>query len=41
MGYELDAIAAVVVGGTSLMGGRGRIMGTLIGIDYRFLEPTR
>ncbi len=31
MGYELDAIAAVVVGGTSLMGGRGRIMGTLIG----------
>ncbi|MFB0953425.1 MAG: ribose ABC transporter permease, partial [Aeromonadaceae bacterium] len=31
MGYELDAIAAVVVGGTSLMGGKGRIMGTLIG----------
>lgn len=31
MGYELDAIAAVVVGGTSLMGGRGRIIGTLIG----------
>lgn len=31
VGYELDAIAAVVVGGTSLMGGRGRIMGTLIG----------
>ncbi|MBL4830609.1 MAG: ribose ABC transporter permease [Aliivibrio sp.] len=31
MGYELDAIAAVVVGGTSLAGGRGRIMGTLIG----------
>ncbi|USD64446.1 ribose ABC transporter permease [Vibrio sp. SCSIO 43136] len=31
MGYELDAIAAVVLGGTSLMGGRGRIMGTLIG----------
>lgn len=30
-GYELDAIAAVVVGGTSLMGGKGRIMGTLIG----------
>ncbi len=29
--YELDAIAAVVVGGTSLMGGKGRIMGTLIG----------
>ena len=31
MSYELDAIAAVVVGGTSLMGGKGRIMGTLIG----------
>ena len=31
MGYELDAIAAVVLGGTSLMGGKGRITGTLIG----------
>ena len=31
MGYELDAIAAVVLGGTSLAGGRGRIVGTLIG----------
>ncbi|MFE7979007.1 ABC transporter permease [Streptomyces shenzhenensis] len=30
-GYELDAIAAVVLGGTSLMGGRGRLVGTLIG----------
>ncbi|WP_449394449.1 ABC transporter permease subunit [Devosia riboflavina] len=30
-GYELDAIAAVVLGGTSLVGGRGRIIGTLIG----------
>lgn len=30
-GYELDAIAAVVLGGTSLAGGRGRIIGTLIG----------
>ena len=29
--YELDVIAAVVVGGTSLMGGEGRIFGTLIG----------
>ena len=29
--YELDAIAAVVLGGTSLAGGRGRILGTLIG----------
>ena len=30
-GYELDAIAAVVLGGTSLAGGRGWIVGTLIG----------
>ncbi|MBR8658698.1 ribose ABC transporter permease [Anoxybacillus sediminis] len=29
--YELDAIAAVVLGGTSLAGGRGWIVGTLIG----------
>ena len=30
-GFELDAIAAVVLGGTSLMGGKGSIWGTLIG----------
>jgi ribose transport system permease protein len=30
-GYELDAIAAVVIGGASLAGGVGRISGTLIG----------
>lgn len=30
-GYELDAIAAVVIGGTSMMGGEGKITGTLIG----------
>jgi len=30
-GYELQAIAAVVVGGTSLIGGRGSILGTFIG----------
>lgn len=29
--YEMDAIAAVVLGGTSLSGGKGRIWGTLIG----------
>ncbi len=29
---ELDAIAAVVIGGTSLMGGRGRIGGTIVGV---------
>ena len=30
--YELHAIAAVVVGGTSLAGGEGRVLGTLIGV---------
>jgi simple sugar transport system permease protein len=29
---ELDAIAAVVIGGASLMGGRGRMIGTLVGV---------
>jgi len=29
--YELDAIAATVIGGTSLVGGEGRVFGTLIG----------
>ena len=29
--YELDAIAAVVIGGTSLMGGKGSISGTIVG----------
>jgi ribose transport system permease protein len=31
LGYELEAIAAVVIGGTSLQGGKGSIVGTLIG----------
>lgn len=31
MGYELDAIAAVVIGGTSLYGGHGSVWGTLLG----------
>jgi ribose transport system permease protein len=31
MGYELQAIAAVVIGGTSLAGGKGSIVGTVIG----------
>lgn len=30
-GYELEAIAAVVIGGTSLSGGQGTIVGTVIG----------
>ncbi|MCK6561958.1 ribose ABC transporter permease [candidate division KSB1 bacterium] len=29
--YELDAIAATVIGGTSLMGGQGSLLGTLVG----------
>ncbi|AYY15164.1 ABC transporter permease [Actinobacteria bacterium YIM 96077] len=32
VGYELDAIAAVVIGGASLMGGRGSIWGTALGL---------
>ncbi len=31
-GYELDAIAAVVVGGTAMSGGRGSIIGTVLGV---------
>jgi ribose/xylose/arabinose/galactoside ABC-type transport system permease subunit len=31
VGYELDVIAAVVVGGTALTGGRGNVLGTLAG----------
>jgi ribose/xylose/arabinose/galactoside ABC-type transport system permease subunit len=30
-GWELDVIAAVIIGGTSLFGGRGNILGTLLG----------
>jgi ribose transport system permease protein len=45
-GYELQAIAAVVVGGTSLMGGRGSIIGTffgalLIGVLYNVMNLLR
>ncbi|KAB1894084.1 ABC transporter permease [Microbacterium oxydans] len=32
VGYELDAIAAVVIGGASLLGGRGSIWGTALGL---------
>jgi ribose transport system permease protein len=31
IGYELDSIAAVVIGGTSLSGGRGSVLGTVLG----------
>jgi len=31
-GYELDSIAAVVIGGTSLSGGRGSVLGTVLGV---------
>jgi|GEM_PF-6249717 len=48
-GLELQAIAAVVVGGTSLMGGRGSVVGTLFGVliktesglQYRYFFPSR
>ena len=32
VGLELSAIAAAVIGGTSLMGGRGSVMGAFIGV---------
>ncbi len=32
MGYEMDAIAAVAIGGTSMDGGRGKIIGTFLGV---------
>ena len=31
MGYELDAIAAVIIGGTSFSGGKGSVIGTFFG----------
>jgi len=34
VGFNLDVIAAVVVGGTSLMGGRGTLMGTVLGAVF-------
>jgi ribose/xylose/arabinose/galactoside ABC-type transport system permease subunit len=33
-GWELDVISAVIIGGTSLMGGAGRVWGTLIGMIF-------
>jgi monosaccharide ABC transporter membrane protein, CUT2 family (TC 3.A.1.2.-) len=44
-GYELDAIACVVLGGTNLFGGRGSLIGTMIGSSYNWShhqwpEPT-
>ncbi|MEM1673151.1 MAG: ABC transporter permease [Candidatus Bathyarchaeia archaeon] len=34
IGYELDAIAAVVIGGSHLFGGRGTVLGTFLGIVF-------
>ena len=31
-GYELDAIASTVIGGTSVSGGEGSVVGTLVGV---------
>ena len=33
-GWELDVISAVIIGGTSLMGGSGRIWGTFVGVVF-------
>lgn len=34
VGYELDAIASVVIGGTNLFGGRGTVLGTFLGVLF-------
>jgi ribose/xylose/arabinose/galactoside ABC-type transport system permease subunit len=34
VGWELDIIAAVIIGGTSLMGGSGKVWGTMIGMVF-------
>lgn len=34
LGWELDVISAVIIGGTSLMGGAGRVWGTLMGVVF-------
>lgn len=34
MGWELDVIAAVVIGGTSIMGGEGKLSGTILGVLF-------
>jgi ribose/xylose/arabinose/galactoside ABC-type transport system permease subunit len=34
VGWELDVISAVIIGGTSLMGGAGRVWGTMIGMVF-------
>ncbi len=32
MGWELDVIAAVIIGGASFFGGRGTVVGTFVGV---------
>jgi ribose transport system permease protein len=41
VGYELDAIAAVILGGTSFVGGIGTITGTLVGCHRQTTAPAR
>ena len=41
IGLELDVIAAVVLGGASLSGGRGSIAGSLLGAFFMAAMPTR
>ena len=38
-GWELNVIAGVVVGGVSLLGGAGSLLGTLIGVTIVFVVP--
>ena len=40
-GYELEVIAMVVVGGTALTGGRGTILGTVVGALDAARDPQR
>ena len=40
IGYTLSSITAVVLGGTSLLGGRGTFVGTLLGAGLMFSSPS-
>ena len=35
-GYEMDAITAVVLGGVSIMGGEGSLIGVFVGVPYHW-----
>ncbi len=40
-GMELDVIAATIIGGTGLFGGKGRVWGTLLGVLCATASPPR